>query len=331
MNSILNDIKLQIFGSSHSEFIGGILDGIPPNIQIDFDQINSAIAKRKGGTKGTTTRIEQDEVIWMSGLTNNTTTGLPIAFAVRNTNQNPTDYNFKQTPRAGHADFTQSIKFGNNADLSGGGQASGRMTLILVIAGQIARFVIPSIVATAQIVEIGGQKDYTSILEQAEIEGDSLGGIVECTVSNVPAGLGEPFFDSVESILSHLAFSIPGTKGIEFGVGFFAAKMKGSEYVDAYLDNKGRTFSNNSGGINGGITNGNDVIFRIAFRPTSSFRKNRQSIDINTSKQVEIDIKGRHDTCFVLRTPIIVESIAYLAFADMWLRNKKYSFQNVYN
>ena len=323
MNNILNVINLQIFGSSHSKYIGGVLSGVPSGLYIDFDEINNAVKSRKGGYSGTTTRIERDEIIWMTGIVNNKTTGLPIAFSIENKNVKPQDYSFEITPRPGHADFTQIKKYGKYSDISGGGQSSGRMTIILVIAGQIARRIIPNIIAKATIKEIGGTSDYDDLVEKMQKEGDSLGGIVECVIQNIPVGLGEPFFDSVESVLSHILFSIPGVKGVEFGAGFSSAKMKGSEFNDIIIDKEGRTKTNNSGGINGGISNGNDIIFRVAFRPPASIQKPVETINLQTGEKTIFQIGGRHDVSYVLRTPIIIESVAYLAIADFLLRTKK--------
>lgn len=322
MNRILNEINLQIFGASHSHFIGGVLDGIPSGIQVNYQEIEKSVFSRKGGSSGTTSRIEADHITWLSGISDGYTNGLPIAFAIENKNLRKEDYKFRETPRPGHSDFTQLMKYGEYAELSGGGQSSGRMTIVLVIAGQISRHLIPSIQAIATIKEIGGEADYRELVEKTQLEGDSLGGIVECTIKNVPIGLGEPFFDSVESVMSHLLFSIPGVKGVEFGAGFASARMKGSEFNDKFIDKTGKTFSNNSGGINGGITNGNDIVFRVAFRPPSSIQKPTETINLKTGEKVILEIGGRHDVSYVLRTPIIIESVSYLAIADLYLRAK---------
>lgn len=325
MNNYLNEINLQIFGSSHSTYIGGVINGIPSGLEINVSEINDSVKARKGGNSGTTSRVERDEIIWMTGIVNNKTTGLPISFSIENKNVKPQDYSFEITPRPGHADFTQIKKYGQYADISGGGQSSGRMTLVLVIAGQIARRIIPNIIVKATIIEIGGTSDYDELIEKTQNEGDSLGGIVECVVQNVPVGLGEPFFDSVESVLSHILFSIPGVMGVEFGAGFSSAKMKGSEFIDIIFDKEGKTKTNNSGGINGGISNGNDIIFRVAFRPPASIQKPIETIHLTTGEKVSLQIGGRHDVSYVLRTPIIIESVAYLTIADFFLRTKKHT------
>ena len=322
MNKILNEISIQIFGASHSNYIGGVLDGIPAGININFEEIEKSVLARKGGNYGTTPRVESDQIIWLSGLNDGKTNGLPIAFAIENKNIRKEDYKFRETPRPGHSDFTQLMKYGEFAELSGGGQSSGRMTIVLVIAGQIARNIIPNIEAQASILEIGGEVDYNELLAKTQKEGDTLGGIVECVIKNVPVGLGEPFFDSVESVLSHVLFSIPGVKGVEFGAGFAASKMKGSEFNDKFTDINGKTSTNHSGGINGGITNGNDIVFRVAFRPPSSIQMPTESINLKTGEKVILEIGGRHDVSYVLRTPVIIQSVAYLVMADFYLRAK---------
>jgi len=322
MNKILNEISIQIFGASHSNYIGGVLDGIPAGININFEEIEKSVLARKGGNYGTTSRVESDQIIWLSGLNDGKTNGLPIAFAIENKNIRKEDYKFRETPRPGHSDFTQLMKYGEFAELSGGGQSSGRMTIVLVIAGQIARNIIPNIEAQASILEIGGEVDYNELLAKTQKEGDTLGGIVECVIKNVPVGLGEPFFDSVESVLSHVLFSIPGVKGVEFGAGFAASKMKGSEFNDKFTDINGKTSTNHSGGINGGITNGNDIVFRVAFRPPSSIQMPTESINLKTGEKVILEIGGRHDVSYVIRTPVIIQSVAYLVMADFYLRAK---------
>lgn len=322
MNKILNEISVQIFGASHSNYIGGVLDGIPAGININFEEIEKSVLARKGGNYGTTSRVESDQIIWLSGFNDGKTNGLPIAFAIENKKIKKEDYKFRETPRPGHSDFTQLMKYGEFAELSGGGQSSGRMTIVLVIAGQIVRNIIPNIEAQASILEIGGEVDYYGLLAKTQKEGDTLGGIVECVIKNVPAGLGEPFFDSVESVLSHLLFSIPGVKGVEFGAGFASSKMKGSEYNDKFVDIRGKTSTNHSGGINGGITNGNDIVFRVAFRPPSSIQMATESINLKTGEKVILEIGGRHDVSYVLRTPVIIQSVAYLVMADFYLRAK---------
>ncbi len=322
MNSFGRKLVFTIFGSSHSAAIGGVLDGFPAGIKVNTAQIQEVLDRRNPNLFGTTERKEVDEIHWLTNFNNGYSTGLPIAFLLNNKNVRKKDYDFEITPRPGHADFSQVSKFGKYADISGGGQASGRLTAPLVIAGTLAKHIIPDININTEIIEIGGKKEYSQKLEQAYQQGDSLGGIVQITASNMQVGLGEPFFDSVESLVSHLFFSIPGVKGIEFGAGFNSAKMLGSEFNDTFSDKFGKTKTNNAGGINGGITNGNDLIVRVAFRPPSSIGIEQKTINTETNQQTSIKIGGRHDSSYVPRTLPILESALALVLADLFLLNK---------
>ncbi|MGB9701632.1 MAG: chorismate synthase [Candidatus Kapaibacteriota bacterium] len=319
MNSFGRLFKVQIFGESHSKGIGAIIDGCPSGIELDYDLIYNNLLLRKGDSFATTPRKEEDKVVFFSGVKNGKTTGTPISFVIENKNIVESKINLKETPRPGHADFTQISKYGNNADISGGGHSSGRLTTALVVAGTIAQSIIPKISFNCEIDEIGGEKDYDELLSNIAEKGDSLGGIVKCKINGVPAGLGEPFFDSIESNLSHILFSIPGVKGIEFGAGFNAAKMLGSEMNDELINIKGKTKTNNSGGIVGGITNGNEIIFRVAFRPPSSIKLKQKTVNLITEEINEIAISGRNDICYVLRTPIIIECVAAISIVDFML------------
>ena len=239
---------------------------------------------------------------------------------MQNKAHQPEEYHFESTPRPGHSDFTQIAKYGEFADISGGGHSSGRLTASLIVAGSIAQMVLPQIKFEATIEEIGGTKDWDELLKKTADEGDSLGGIVGCTISGIPAGFGEPFFWSLESALSQIMFSIPGVKAIEFGCGFASAQMRGSEYNDIFSDKSGKTATNNTGGISGGISNGNEIYFRLAFRPTSSIRKEQNTINLETGERVNLQVQGRHDVCYTLRTPVIVECASALAILDYMQR-----------
>lgn len=317
MNSFGQKIRFQIFGESHSHSIGGILDGIPPGLKIDFEKIQYNLERRRGDSFATTPRKESDEVQFFSGIKNGITTGTPIGFALANKTLKPEDYHFEKTPRPGHSDFTQIAKYGDFADISGGGHSSGRLTTPLIVAGSIAQMAIPQIKFSSKIEEIGGKKDWDELLKKTAESGDSLGGIVSCTLSGIPAGIGEPFFWSVESALSQMMFSIPGVKAIEFGSGFRSAEMLGSEYNDQIIDKSGKTATNNTAGISGGITNGNDIYFRLAFRPTSSIKKPQKTINLETGESQDLNVEGRHDVCYALRTPVIVECASALVLADL--------------
>jgi len=223
----------------------------------------------------------------------------------------------QHTPRPGHADFTSKIKYNGCNDWRGGGHHSGRITLALVLAGVVAKKALTPMVINAEILSIGGENPWDEKLRNAMEEGDSLGGIIECRIKNVPAGIGEPFFNSVESTIAHIVFAIPGIRGIEFGDGFKAAEMKGSEHNDPIISPNGTTSKNGAGGINGGITNGNEIIFRVAVKPTSSISKEQESYNFTTNQIEKFQVIGRHDACFALRTPVVIEAAAAIALADL--------------
>ena len=320
MNSYGNKFRISVFGESHGEMIGVVMDGVPAGLPLSPDDFMEDLARRKSGAKGTTTRMERDIPSIASGVFDGYTTGAPLAVLFKNENTISRDYSqFREIPRPGHADFTAGVKFNSFNDIRGGGHFSGRLTLTLVAAGVIAKKIIGNINVNASITSIGGVSDasqWDGILGAAMAEGDSVGGVVECVCSNVPAGLGDPFFNSLESEIAHLAFSIPGVRGIEFGDGFAAAAMKGSEHNDCFIDAAGHTATNGAGGINGGISNGNPVVFRIAVKPTSSISKVQNTLNFTTGELEEFSVKGRHDACIALRCPVIVEAIAAIALAQ---------------
>ncbi len=323
MNSYGKKFRLSIFGESHGELIGVVIDGVKAGIPLSQDDFLADLARRKSGAKGTTPRKESDFPEIVSGLFNGFTTGAPLTVVFRNTNTRSKDYSlFRDIPRPGHADFVADKKFASFNDIRGGGHFSGRITLCLVAAGTIAKKMIAPIETNAYVTEIGGVSSVNSaewehLIDTAMAEGDSIGGIIECVCSNVPVGLGEPFFDSLESEIAHLAFSIPAVRGIEFGDGFRAAGMKGSQHNDCFINGEGKTATNGAGGINGGITNGNPVIFRIAVKPTASISKEQTSFNFAEGKMETFSVKGRHDACIALRCPVIVEAVAAIALANL--------------
>ncbi len=326
MNSFGTIFRLSIFGESHGNGIGIIIDGAPPGIEFSTDDMESDLARRRSGARGTTLRQESDIPEILSGIYNNKTTGAPITILFRNSNTRSHDYDrFRDTPRPGHADFTAMTKYKGYNDPRGGGHFSGRITLGIVAAGALAKKILPSMKINSQIIEIGGEKDYAPVLEKVIEEKDSAGGIVQVTARGIPAGIGEPFFNSMESCLSHLVFSVPAVRGIEFGAGFASARMKGSQSNDPIISTNGKTSSNNAGGINGGITNGNDLIFRVAVKPTSSIGKVQETINLKTGVMEKLEIEGRHDSCIVLRTPVIFEACTAIAVADLFLTGKTYN------
>ena len=321
MNTFGNIFKVTIHGASHEKTVIVDIDGCPAGIAITENDFTADILKRKSGKVGTTQRKESDIPNILSGVTEGKSTGEKIFISFDNKDIVSKDYDkFSDIPRPGHADFTNKVKYKGQSDQRGGGQSSGRMTLPLVAAGVIAKKIISDVKFDTQLIEVNGSKDIESEVNKAIEEKDSVGGIIECRISNIPIGFGEPFFDSIESMLSHIMFSIPGIEGIEFGVGFESAKMKGSECNDVFVDTKGTTATNNAGGINGGISNGNEIVFRVAVKPTSSIGKTQRTFNFKTKEMTDLVIEGRHDVCFALRTPIIVENAAAVVLADLSLR-----------
>ena len=346
MNTFGRKFRVSIFGESHGELIGVVLDGVPAGLELSEQDFEKDILRRKSGAKGTTPRIEADRPQIVSGVYEGHTTGAPLTIVFRNTNTHSSDYTlFAAMPRPGHADLTAALKWDDCQDPRGGGHFSGRLTLPIVAAGVVARKILADLTMldetpcneiNARIVELGGvschsdQKDYVEesfpeqwkqAIDAAIKEGDSLGAIIECTVPNVDPGYGEPFWDSVESQLAHAIFAIPGVRGVEFGDGFKAASMKGSEHNDPITET-GRPSKNGAGGINGGITNGAPIVFRTAFKPTSSIRKAQQTYNFATGQMDTLEVPGRHDVCFALRAPVVVEAMTAIVLADLVCLNQ---------
>lgn len=324
MNAFGKNFIVQIFGQSHGEYVGIIIDGCPPGIGLTMDDFTTDIERRKPGAKGTTPRKEADIPEMISGVFRGKTSGAPLTILFKNTNTRSGDYEKQRAvPRPGHADFVAHKKFKGFEDFRGGGHFSGRLTVGLVAAGVIAKKVIAaskegsSMNIHASILEIGGETDPEKGIEKAIKAKDSIGGIIECRVTGMPLGLGEPFFNSVESLLAHAVFAIPAIKGVEFGSGFGAAKMFGSEHNDAIMDSEGTTATNNAGGIVGGISNGNDLVFRIAVKPTSSTPKTQQTLNTETNQVEAFSVKGRHDLCIALRVPVVLEAVTAMVLADL--------------
>ncbi len=320
MNSFGKKFRVSIYGESHGKEIGIIIDGCPPGIPLTEIDFQEDLSRRKSGGKGTTPRLERDTPAIKSGVFNNRTTGSPILISFENQNTKSRDYErIKDIPRPGHADFTGMKKFGGYNDYRGGGHFSGRLTLGLVVAGTVAKKILYPMMVHAELVEAGGEADIKSAVDKAVSRNDSIGGIVECRATNVPMGLGEPFFDSLESMLAHMMFSIPAVKGIEFGAGFSAARMTGSVHNDLIINTAGTTETNHAGGINGGISNGNPVLFRVAVKPTSSISIPQHTINLKTGKREDLVVEGRHDSCIALRIPVVVENSAAVVLADLLL------------
>ena len=323
MNTFGNTFRISIFGESHGKWVGITIDGCPAGIDMLESDLLRDLERRKAGASGTTPRKEDDAPLFVSGVFNNRTTGAPLTIVFENNNIRSADYNaIKNTPRPGHADFVISKKFNGFNDHRGGGHSSGRLTVALVAAGVVAKKILQGISIEASLIEAGGSSDIEAAINKAVQDQDSIGGIVCCTVKGLPVGIGEPFFNSIESVISHAVFSIPAIKGIEFGSGFAAARMHGSEHNDAIIDEKGTTKTNNAGGINGGISNGNDLYFRVAIKPASSTPKEQHTWNNETGSVAPFTVKGRHDLCIALRVPVVVEAVTAIALADIILATK---------
>lgn len=313
MNTIGHHFRLTTFGESHGTAIGGVIDGCPSQLKLDFDFIDCELQRRKTAQSATgSQRVESDKIEWLSGLLDGVTLGTPIAFFVRNEDAKPADYEaLKDVYRPSHADFTYEQKYGLR-DWRGGGRASARTTLPIVVAGAIAKQILAekSIVVKAETVFMGDT-------EQARKEGDTVGGIAECRIKGLPSGLGEPMFGKFSAELAHAMFSLPAVKGFEVGDGFALAGMKGSEANDTFINKDGKitTATNHSGGIQGGITNGNDVVFRVAFKPIPSIAKPQQTVN-RAGERCEIAIGGRHDVCALPRALVLVEALAAMVTLD---------------
>ena len=323
MNSFGTIYRTHVFGESHGNLIGVLIDGCPAGIPLEIDDFKDDLSRRKAGANATTSRIEDDIPLIQSGVFNGFTTGAPICIVFENKNIQSKDYDqLKIQPRPGHADFVAQQKFNGFNDHRGGGHFSGRLTLALVAAGVIAKKILTGIEVTAKLIEAGGNKNIEEAVALAVKNQDSIGGLVECIVTGLPVGLGEPFFNSVESLISHAIFSIPAIKGIEFGSGFSSVRMTGSKHNDSIIDAAGKTKTNFAGGINGGITNGNQLVFRVAVKPPSSTPQLQQTMNMESGKVEELIVGGRHDLCIALRVPVVLESVTAFVLADLLMIDK---------
>ena len=348
MNTFGRIFRVSLFGESHGPAVGAVIDGVEPGLSLSEKDFLEDIGRRKSGAPGTTPRLEEDAPEILSGVFEGHTTGAPLTVVFRNGNTRSGDYALlRDVPRPGHADLVASIKTGGFNDPRGGGHFSGRLTLPYVAAGVVAKKVLAETVGMetdghvaftdrAQIIELGGLSRAEALartgadapdhelwapeIGAASAEGDSLGAVVECVVDGLPAGLGEPFWDSVESLIAHAVFAIPGVRGIEFGDGFAASRKRGSEHNDCFEETGHGIVAprtNHAGGVNGGLTNGNPIVFRVAFKPTSSIRKPQKTYNLTEGEMTELITPGRHDTCFALRAPVIVEAAAAIVLADL--------------
>lgn len=348
MNSIGRLFRLTTFGESHGDSIGGILDGCPAGLSLDFELIQSELDRRKPGQSTITTeRKESDIVKFHSGIFEGKTTGASIGFSIVNSNQNSKDYShLKDSYRPSHSDFTYSKKYGLR-DYRGGGRSSARETANWVVAGAIAKQLLSQVKINAYVSSVGPvfiDKNYSELdfsktenntvrcpdeataqrmielIESVKSEGDTVGGVISCVVQNAGIGLGEPIFNKLHANLGHALLSINAVKGVEFGSGFCASEMRGSEHNDLF-NTDGTTKTNRSGGIQGGISNGMDIYFRVAFKPASTIMQSQQSIN-NSGEEIALDAKGRHDPCVVPRAVPIVEAMTAMVLADFYLLNR---------
>lgn len=328
MNSFGTIFRIQIFGESHGPFVGVTIDGVPAGIPLVAADFGPAMERRKGtGVSGTTPRKETDIPVFQAGVYRDKTTGAPLQLVFENANVRSSDYEQQQhIPRPGHADWVAGQKFNGFNDIRGGGQFSARLTAGIVAAGVVARKISEAagydIRIQTAFIEVGGKPTVDEGMAYAKERKDSVGAVVGCTVTGVPAGLGEPFWDSVESVLAHAMFSIPAVKGIAFGAGFEAARMTGKEHNDPITDAKGTTLTNHAGGIVGGLSNGNPIVFSLAFKPTSSTPQQQESFNFSTGSVASFAVRGRHDLCVALRAPVIIEAMAFIVLLDLLMQHR---------
>lgn len=322
-NGFGSKFHIEIWGASHAPEIGVRIDGVPAGISLAESDFEPDLSRRRASAKGTTARHEKDIPSIVAGVEGGVTTGAPLEIVFQNGDTRSSDYSqFENHNRPSHIDFTARAKYGADVDLRGSGQFSGRMTALLVAAGVVAKKIVGSVEYDTSIIEIGGSRnesEFAEIIASAMADGDSVGGVVECQAKGVKVGLGEPFFDSVESVIAHLLFSVPAVKGVEFGSGFEGVKLRGSERNDCFIDSEGHTATNNEGGVNGGITNGNDLVVRVAIKPTPSISRQQMTYNKALGEVAPLSIKGRHDACIALRAAVVVESVVAIALAELTL------------
>ena len=350
------NFKMSVFGQSHSAAIGVVIDGLPAGMEIDMDALRAFMARRAPGGRFATARKEADEFEILSGVANGRTCGAPFAAQIRNKDARPGDYSaYRDTPRPGHADYTAQIKYKGFQDPTGGGHFSGRLTAPICLAGGIMRQLLEQsgVRLAAHIQSIADvcdrhfnpmdpEIDAVSVgplptldpdsgekmaerIEAARAACDSVGGVIECAVTGLPVGLGDPMFDGMENRIAQAAFAIPAVKGIEFGAGFESSRLMGSQNNDPFVAQSGAvsTATNNSGGILGGITNGMPLIFRVAIKPTPSIAREQDTVDLRENTPAKISVKGRHDPCILSRAVPCIEAVASIAIYDALLEHKK--------
>ena len=323
-NSIGKRFRITIFGASHDAEVGVFVEGVPAGVVLPIEVFMADIDRRRPQRCGETPRHEAD-IPSIEGLdAEGRTMGDVLRISFKNSNIRSRDYDhLRRQPRPSHADLVQMRKYGEECDIAGGGMASGRMTVALVAAGVVAKALLANVEFETRLIEVGGERDeakFDDIISRAAADGDSVGGVVECRISGIREPYGEPFFDSVESVMAHLLFSIPAVKGVEFGDGFDGVRKRGSERNDVIINESGSTYTNNDGGINGGIANGNDIVVRVAIKPTPSIAKQQMTYNFDEGCVAPLVIGGRHDACIARRAAVVVESMAAVALADLKLQ-----------
>ncbi len=328
MNTYGTLFKVTLYGESHQEAIGVVIDGMKPGIKLDFDKIKNDLELRKPGAVGTTPRVEEDDFTITSGLFNGVTTGSPIHLMIENKNVKSKDYaHLVSQPRPGHADFVAKVKYHGFHDYRGGGRFSGRLTAPLVAAGAIAKQMLPFKFSN-EIIKISGLDNLEHMdayLQDLKDKGDSAGGIVKLCVKNVPVGLGEPMFHKLDAEIGKMMLSMPAVKGVSIGTGFDGEDLLGSTFNDVFEDGNGHTKTNHSGGISGGISNGNDIIVKVFVKPTSSIQKPQQSFNFENKEITNFNVGGRHDVAIIRRIGIVLENVLALVLADFYLLAKAYN------
>lgn len=322
MNAIGTLFRVQLFGESHGPAVGVVVDGVPAGLPIVPDDFEPDLARRRAGAPGTTPRAEADVPELLSGVYRGRTTGTPLCAAFRNADARPADYElFAAMPRPGHADWVSRIRYAGYADPRGSGHFSGRLTVGLVAAGVVAKKVLQGASFGARVAEAGGRGDVDAAIAEAAADGDSVGAIVELRVAGLRAGLGEPFFGALESMAAAALFAVPGVRGVEFGDGFAAARMRGSEHNDPIVAPDGTTSKNGAGGVNGGVSNGNELVVRVAMKPTSTIAKSQRAWDFDRGAVGELSAPGRHDACIAVRGAVALEAALAIVLADLELQS----------
>ena len=328
MNTTGRLFRVGITGTSRGPGVGAWIEGCPPGIALDEAAIHAQLTRRRPGRPGTTARREPDEPRILSGVYQGHTTGQPILVWIDNRDAQNDGQAPSAQPRPGHADLVALQRYGGFADPRGGGAFSGRLTAALVAAGAVARALLPAVEIRARVLEVGGRRDLDAAVAEAMQAGDSLGGLLECTLDSVPTGWGEPLLDPIDARLAQLCLSIPGVRSFELGAGLALASMRGSQANDPILETSGRTATNHAGGVNGGLSNANPIVFRVATRPTPSIATPQNTVDMGTGLPTTTSSStGRHDACFALRLPVVLEAAAAIVLADFMLLARAGSVQ----